>query len=341
VSIDQVSELLSFAQSSFALAYPLRPTQRRVLILASGDTEPLLKRISIRGGRVEIVRVISPSSDSGWDDSLSAQLAPESLRRDRIWGIVVASGDQHRLPAALLLSCRLNGIRVLNEGSFWEQEACWIDIDSQDPSWFLTGSGFRYGRVEDLRKRLFDIVTATALLILTVPLMVIVAVLIKWDSSGPVFYGQERVGLRGRTFMLYKFRSMREDAEAAGPPRWATVGDPRITRFGTFIRYTRIDELPQLLNVLRGEMSIIGPRPERPYFVEKLGAAIPLYSVRHYVKPGITGWAQVNAPYGASIEDGRQKLRYDLYYIKYRGLLLDLLILLRTIRVVVLREGGR
>jgi lipopolysaccharide/colanic/teichoic acid biosynthesis glycosyltransferase len=154
-------------------------------------------------------------------------------------------------------------------------------------------------------------------------------------------YRQERVGLRGRAFILYKFRSMRQDAESSGTPQWASECDPRITRVGRLIRYTRIDELPQLANVIRGDMSIIGPRPERPYFVDKLSEAIPVYSLRHFVKPGITGWAQVNASYGASVEDSRVKLMYDLYYIKHRGLLLDLSILLRTLKVVLFQQGAR
>src|SRR5204863_6209242 len=158
---------------------------------------------------------------------------------------------------------------------------------------------------------------------------------------GPIFYRQERVGLKGRTFTLYKFRSMRLDAEAGGVPKWATVGDSRVTRVGKFIRYTRIDELPQLINVLRGEMSIIGPRPERPYFVQQLAASIPLYSLRHSIKPGITGWAQVNASYGASIDDARLKLSYDLYYLKNRSVLLNLRILFRTLRVVIMQQGAR
>jgi exopolysaccharide biosynthesis polyprenyl glycosylphosphotransferase len=186
-----------------------------------------------------------------------------------------------------------------------------------------------------------DVALAAALLILALPLMVIVAILIKLDSAGPAFYRQERVGLDGKCFTLFKFRSMQQDAEAPGRPVWAEVADPRITRIGQFIRYTRIDELPQLLNVLRGEMSLIGPRPERPYFVEKLASAIPLYTVRHYVKPGITGWAQVNASYGASAEDALEKLRYDLYYIKHRSLVLDVLILWRTLRVIIFQEGAR
>jgi exopolysaccharide biosynthesis polyprenyl glycosylphosphotransferase len=193
----------------------------------------------------------------------------------------------------------------------------------------------------DAIKRGFDIAVSLALLLLTLPLMMLTALLIRIDSPGSVLYRQRRVGLHGEQFTLLKFRSMTVDAEQGGDPRWATQQDPRITRVGSFIRSMRIDELPQLLNVLRGEMSMIGPRPERPHFVNQLARIIPFYRERSYVKPGITGWAQVNYPYGASVEDARQKLAYDLYYVKNRSLLLDLLILLATVRVILFREGAR
>ena len=179
------------------------------------------------------------------------------------------------------------------------------------------------------------------LLLLTLPLMAVTALLIKLDSPGPVFYRQLRAGQFGTPFTLFKFRSMSVDAEAGGQPRWAQQQDPRVTRVGSIIRLLRIDELPQLLNVLRGEMSMVGPRPERPHFVEQLAQIIPFYHERSYVAPGITGWAQVNFPYGASVEDAREKLAYDLYYVKNRNLLLDLLILFGTVRVILFREGAR
>ena len=186
-----------------------------------------------------------------------------------------------------------------------------------------------------------DILVSLAVLFLTLPLMLITALLVKLDSPGPVFYRQERVGLHGVPFTLFKFRSMSVDAEAGGRPRWASQQDSRVTRVGGFIRSTRIDELPQLLNVLRGEMSFVGPRPERPHFVEQLAEVIPFYHERSYVKPGITGWAQVNFPYGASVEDARQKLSYDLYYVKNRSVFLDIVILFSTVRVILFREGAR
>ena len=292
------------------------------------------------GEAYEIARTIAPNELRGQQD-LTAELDPDLLRSERIWGVILSAGSQDMVSVALLLRLKMDGVRVLTEARFWEEEASHIDPDSPDTSWLFSGRGFRYGPLANFGRALFDIVSAMALLIMALPLMLVVALLIKLDSAGPVFYRQERVGLHGKAFTLLKFRSMRKDAEAPGRPVWAEIADPRITRMGQFIRYTRIDELPQLLNVLRGEMSLIGPRPERPYFVEKLASAIPLYSVRHYVKPGITGWAQVNASYGASIEDALEKLRYDLYYIKNRSFILDLLILWRTLRVVVFRQGAR
>lgn len=332
---------LSIAHANMPSYSRVRAAARRIVVLADGEAGPLLNRICRSPDRpVEVVEVID-LSDAAKLDWLATQLQRDGLRRSRISGIVVASGDQRRLPTELLLRCRVSGIPVLSEAGFWEREARRIDIDGHDASWFLCTHGFRYSPAEAVQKRALDILIALALLVLTLPLMLLVALLIRCDSRGSVLYRQERVGLGGRAFTLYKFRSMRQDAEAAGQPRWADTADPRITRIGRFIRYTRVDELPQLLNVLRGDMSMIGPRPERPYFVDMLAATIPMYAARHWVKPGITGWAQVNAPYGASVEGAREKLSYDLYYIKRRGFLLDMLILLRTCRVVFLQEGAR
>ena len=190
-------------------------------------------------------------------------------------------------------------------------------------------------------KRLFDIVVSLIILLITLPFSLIAAVLIKLESPGPILYRQERVGLHGDTFMVLKLRSMRQDAETGGSPQWAQLRDPRVTRVGAFTRKTRIDELPQLINVLRGDMSFVGPRPERPFFVDQLSKEIPFYRERHCVKPGITGWAQINYPYGASLEDSRQKLSYDLYYVKNHGLFLDFIIILSTVRVILMQQGAR
>ncbi len=216
-----------------------------------------------------------------------------------------------------------------------------IDLETVDAHWLLCAEGFAQGRVTNALKRTLDVAVSLSLLVLTLPVMLVTALAIKLDSPGPVLYRQQRLGLHDKPFTLCKFRSMRVDAEAGGDPRWAQQQDPRVTRVGRLIRAMRIDELPQLINVLAGEMSMIGPRPERPHFVEQLTRVIPLYRQRAYVKPGITGWAQVNYPYGASVEDAREKLSYDLYYVKNRSLLLDLLILMATVRVILFREGAR
>jgi sugar transferase (PEP-CTERM system associated) len=271
-------------------------------------------------------------------------LTLDDLRRERIWGIVVADTPgaiDPPQPARFLLDCKLRGVPVLSEAGFCEQHLGRVDLDALTVPSLLFADGFANARLSNAAKRVLDTAVALVLLLLTLPLMVITAVLVRLDTPGPVLYRQTRVGLHGETFTLLKFRSMAMDAEAGGKPRWATQQDPRITRVGNFIRPMRIDELPQLINVLRGEMSLIGPRPERPQFVEELGRIIPFYRERAYVKPGITGWAQVNFPYGASVEDAGQKLSYDLYYVKNRSLLLDLLILLATIRVILFREGAR
>jgi exopolysaccharide biosynthesis polyprenyl glycosylphosphotransferase len=188
---------------------------------------------------------------------------------------------------------------------------------------------------------MFDFSVASTILIFTLPVLLLAMIAIRLDGPGPIFYRQERIGLGNRPFTLFKFRSMVVDAEAGGRPRWATRADPRVTRVGRFLRLTRIDEIPQVLNVLRGDMSVVGPRPERPIFVEQLAQVIPHYNDRAIVKPGITGWAQVSFPYGASVEDARIKLAYDLYYVRRRSLFLDLLILLATVRVVLFQEGAR
>jgi sugar transferase (PEP-CTERM system associated) len=332
---------LSVAYADAAWASRKWTAVRRVFVITDGDARAFLDRIATAKDRDIQVAGVMTLRDDGRDSDLNAQLSPEELRRHGISEIVVAASDAKGLPRELLLQCRIRGIPVLSETAFWEREAGRIIVDRPDLGWFLSDRGFRHSRGAALRKRLFDLVVATALLILTLPLMLIIALLVRRDSPGPALYRQERVGLGGRIFTMVKFRSMRMDAEAAGEPRWAEQDDARITRIGKWIRYTRIDELPQLFNVLRGEMSLIGPRPERPYFVNQLNEVVPLYSTRHWVKPGMSGWAQVKGSYGASVDDAREKLEYDLYYVKHRSLAFDMLILLRTLRVVLLREGAR
>ncbi len=257
--------------------------------------------------------------------------------------IIVAVRQQRGgvLPLRGLLECRLNGILITDLARFFERVHGRVPIESLKVSWLIYGNGFRQDWLRRTVKRTFDVVVALALVVLFLPLMVLVAILISLGSGSPVIYRQERVGLRGRPFTVFKFRSMQKDAESDGKPRWAVPNDSRVTGFGRFLRRSRIDELPQLFNVLRGEMSFVGPRPERPPFVEMLIDQVPFYSVRHSVKPGITGWAQVRYSYGATVEQSVKKLEYDLYYVKNNTLFLDILILLETIRVVLLGEGAQ
>jgi sugar transferase (PEP-CTERM system associated) len=256
--------------------------------------------------------------------------------------IVVAVQDRRgSLPLRALIDCRLAGVSVTEYQAFFERETGRVDLDVLNSNWFLYGEGFPGGRLHKFVKRSFDVAISLLVLILFLPLMVLAAVAIRLESSGPIFYRQQRVGVSGRTFELMKFRSMTVDAEKDGVPKWAAAKDSRITAVGAFLRRTRIDEIPQIFAVLRGDMSFVGPRPERPYFVDQLRQKIPFYAERHGVKPGITGWAQLNYQYGASVEDARMKLQYDLYYIKYYGIVLDTMIILQTLRVVLWPEGVR
>lgn len=264
-----------------------------------------------------------------------------SLAREHSVSEIVVSVQNRRggFPIKELLDCKLQGIRVTDAATFFERETCQIRVDSLQPSWLVFGGGFDQSFARTFMKRTFDLVCSALILAITFPLMLVAALLVYLEDRGPVFYSQERVGMDGKTFFVHKFRSMRTDAEQAGRPQWAAQNDPRVTRFGNFMRKTRIDELPQILNVFKGEMSFVGPRPERPYFVEQLIEVVPYYNVRHSVKPGITGWAQVRYGYGSSAEDALQKLQYDLYYVKNNSLFLDVLVLINTLKVVLFRSG--
>lgn len=273
------------------------------------------------------------------DESLPAALPPARLQALGAWAVI--ADDPASLPAAFRAGLADARVRLLSETEFSEQRLGRIDLARLPADWLATVPAAWEGRAVAALRRGFDLVAGLALLLLTLPVLLVTMLAIRLDSPGPIFYRQERVGRGGRTFSLLKFRSMVVDAEAGGAPRWATQHDPRVTRVGRFLRLTRIDEIPQVLNVLRGDMAFVGPRPERPAFVEQLAQVIPHYNDRALVKPGITGWAQVNYPYGASVEDARMKLAYDLYYIRRRSLFLDLLILVATVRVVLLQEGSR
>jgi sugar transferase (PEP-CTERM system associated) len=255
--------------------------------------------------------------------------------------IVVGLADRRgKLPIQELLRAKMAGVRVEDATTTYERVTGKILIDDLRPSWLIFSDGFRVSRVARLMKRAIDLSLSLLMAIASLPLMVLTALLVWIDDGRPVLYRQERVGENGRTFVLSKFRSMRKDAEIAGQPVWAKDGDDRVTRVGRFIRKTRLDELPQLWNVLRGDMSFVGPRPERPFFVEELSQQIPFYQQRHAVKPGLTGWAQVKYRYGSSLEDAMEKLRYDLYYIKHLSVFFDLTIVFDTVKVVLFRKGA-
>jgi sugar transferase (PEP-CTERM system associated) len=232
-------------------------------------------------------------------------------------------------------------VRVTDLARFFERVHGKVPIELLKVSWLIYGDGYRQGWLRSVIKRIFDVIVAAILLIMSLPVLAFTAVFIALETRGSIIYRQTRVGYGGKNFTVLKFRSMTPDAEKGGNPAWATINDARVTRVGRFMRRTRIDELPQLINVLKGEMSFVGPRPERPEFVELLTQQIPFYAVRHSVKPGITGWAQVRYSYGATVEQAVRKLEYDLYYVKNHTLVLDLLILLETVRVVLLGEGAR
>jgi sugar transferase (PEP-CTERM system associated) len=257
--------------------------------------------------------------------------------------IVVAVRDRRGdgFPVKQLLECRMKGIEVVELPTFFEREHRQVLLESLNPSWMVLGRGFRQGYFGNAVKRLFDLIMSGALFLLTFPIMLLAALCIYLESGGPVLFRQERVGQGERIFTLYKFRSMRLDAESDGTPQWAAVNDERFTLVGRLMRKWRVDELPQIFNVLKGEMSFVGPRPERPFFVDQLVTQIPFYALRHSVKPGITGWAQVRYPYGASIDDAIEKLQYDLYYVKNHSLFLDIMILISTVEVVIWRKGAR
>jgi sugar transferase (PEP-CTERM system associated) len=320
----------------------------RVLIVGTGHTAHLVAKEIGRehdfayrlvgfvddGEGVERVRrdeVLGTSADLG------AIVAGHHV--DRI--IVGLSDRRGRLPIEELLRAKLSGVRVEDATTTYERLTGKILIDDLKPSWLIFSDGFRASRLTRVVKRMLDLSLSMLGFVLAAPLMALTALAIRIDSPGPILYSQERVGENGRVFTVFKFRSMRTDAEPAGEAIWARDGDHRVTRVGRFIRVTRLDELPQLWNVMRGNMSFVGPRPERPFFVEQLARDIPFYIQRHAVKPGLTGWAQVKYQYGSSIEDAMEKLRYDLYYIKHMSVFFDLTIVLDTVKVILFGKGAK
>lgn len=343
---------LVFVRGGFSLMRRVTSLPR-VLIVGTGS-EALALASALQNSGVnprEVVGLYPTRSDAGTSAQDVLANSPKIFSntdaihdvaaRHGVQEIIVAVREQRGggVPMDELLACRIRGILVVDLAGYSEKTRREVPIDSLKGSWLVYGRGFVQGAGRRAVKRSFDIVGSLLLLAVLSPIMVAAALAVRLDSSGSVIYRQARVGLGGRIFTCFKFRSMRSDAEKDGIARWASKGDSRVTRVGAFLRKTRIDELPQLVSVLLGEMSLVGPRPERPSFVEQLKDEIPFYEIRHTVKPGITGWAQVRYHYGASLEDAKRKHQFDLYYVKNNSLWLDLLVLVETVSVMAFWEG--
>lgn len=322
--------------------------RQRVLVFGTGTRAKLVGRTLQKSDpHVDLVGYYASPNESVAEVSAWGILSPNTSLTDivmeqQVDEIVVALAERRggSMPLRELLDCKLQGVRVVDMATHFEKTLGQIRLDSVSAGWLIFGEGFSQGWVRTVVKRLFDIVCASILIVLSSPVMLLAAIAVVLESRGPVLYMQERVGLNGRLFNVIKFRSMRTDAEQDGQPRWATAQDDRVTRVGRVLRKLRIDELPQLFSVLNGDMSLVGPRPERPYFVDKLTHELPYFAVRQSVKPGVTGWAQVRYQYGASVEDSAEKLQYDLYYVKNHTLFLDLVVLFETVGVVLTAKGA-
>jgi sugar transferase (PEP-CTERM system associated) len=333
----------------FAAQATVRPrTRSRIMILGSGPAAELVCETLTNADPDADVIGFVPSPNETASSVPASRILPihgslaSTALAANVNEIVVALTERRggSMPMRDLLDCKIRGIRVFDIATHFEKTLGQIRVDFVNAGWLIFGDGFNQGLARTAIKRAFDVVSASVLLLVSAPLMLLTAIAIRLESPGPILFRQQRVGLNGATFDVVKFRSMRVDAEGDGKPRWATKKDDRVTRIGKIIRLLRIDELPQLFNVFKGEMSIVGPRPERPFFVDELTRRIPYYAVRHSVKPGVTGWAQVRYHYGSSVEDAQQKLHYDLYYVKNHSLFLDLLILFETVAVVLTGRGA-
>jgi sugar transferase (PEP-CTERM system associated) len=327
----------------------LKLDEERVLFVGTGDTARKVARqiLDQHDFAYRVVGFIDDDASRIGERIVNPAVVGTPADIDRLVAehhidrIVVGLSDRRgKLPVEELLRAKMAGIRVEDATTTYERVTGKILIDDLRPSWLIFSDGFRVSRVTRLMKRTIDLTLSLLLAVMALPLMVMTTLLVLIEDGRPVLYRQERVGENGRTFVLSKFRSMRRDAEKGGTPMWAKDGDDRVTRVGRFIRKTRLDELPQLWNVIRGDMSFVGPRPERPFFVEQLSLEIPFYQQRHAVKPGLTGWAQVKYRYGSSREDAMEKLRYDLYYIKHMSVVFDLTIVFDTVKVVLFRKGA-
>ncbi|MEO8248742.1 MAG: TIGR03013 family XrtA/PEP-CTERM system glycosyltransferase [Burkholderiales bacterium] len=323
--------------------------RHRILVFGTGQRAALVGRtLKNEDPHVDVVGYYASANEaeaevSAWGILPKTKPLTDTALELDVDEIVVAVADRRGggMPLRDLLDCKLRGVRVVDIATHFEKTRGQIRLDSVSAGWLIFGDGFEQGVARTVVKRLFDIVCALVLFAVSAPVMLIAALLVFLESGRPIFYKQERVGYNGKLFNVVKFRSMRTDAEKDGTPRWASAGDDRVTRFGRIMRKLRIDELPQLFSVLKGDMSLVGPRPERPFFVDQLTRQIPYYAVRQSVKPGVTGWAQVRYHYGSTLEDSAEKLQYDLYYVKNHSLFLDLVILFETVGVVLLAKGAR
>jgi sugar transferase (PEP-CTERM system associated) len=323
--------------------------KRRVLIWGAGSHAAMiatrLRRRTDQRGFTIVGYVRTPADGTAFPRGPILQPDGDLVRlamRHKVEEIVVAMDDHRRgFPTAELLECRSRGIAVCDLLAFLERESGRVSVELMRPSWLIFSNGFRCDVLRVVSKRVFDVVVSLGALLATFPIALLTAIAIFLEDRGPIFYRQLRTGQNGRVFTILKFRSMKVGAEPNGEACWATRNDPRVTRVGAWIRKFRIDELPQVINVLVGRMSFVGPRPERPAFVEELTKSIPYYPQRHFVKPGITGWAQVRFSYGSSKKDAQEKLEYDLYYVKNHSLVFDLMVLLQTVETVLFRIGSR
>jgi len=328
---------------------PREYMRQRVLVFGTGKPAKAVGHsLQVSDPNVDLVGYYASPNEqqhevSAWGVLEVTESLTQIVANEKVDEIVVALTERRggSMPLRELLDCKLRGIRVVDISAHFEKTLGQIRLDSISAGSLIFGEGFVHGWVKSWVKRFFDIVCASILIVLALPVMLITGILIVLESPGSIFYTQERVGLNGRSFNVVKFRSMRTDAEKDGTPRWATASDSRVTRVGRWIRKLRIDELPQLFVVLGGDMSLVGPRPERPYFVDQLTQQIPFFAVRQSVKPGVTGWAQVRYQYGASVEDAAEKLQYDLFYVKNHSLFLDIVILFETVGVVLMGKGAQ
>lgn len=332
---------------AFQISWNLPTFAERVLILGTGPlAEKMGSMINTMSGNYVLAGYVNCTNETVLVPSHSiignGEGLAETVRKERAHKIVVSLSERRgSFPLRDVLNCKLDGIEVVDAPLFYEQMTGKLLIENITPSWFIFSDGFRITHSKMLLKRAFDVFAALSGLILVLPIVPFIVIAVKLDSPGPVFYRQVRVGQKEKNFSLYKFRTMRTDAEASTGAVWSQENDPRVARIGRILRQSRLDEIPQLYNVLRGDMSLVGPRPERPEFIRKLKEAIPFYTERHFVKPGITGWAQIKYPYGASVDDSLEKLRYDLFYIKHLSALLDIFILIETAKVMLFGRGGR